>query len=172
LKVKQLQKDEIINTKKKCIFKQRKKYFNCSRRFHQGMMKYQGMMKLKYRARQYLSLFSCNKPMSIYKIHTHVANCCKFKLRTDIEKNPGPTCTALHVDPRKTIKAPYSQGNEFLFGQNAGQQCVAMSMCSLIYNNKKGINSSDYLVQVLNEYWKPVVFKFVPISQTVLFNAD
>lgn len=42
-----------------------------------------------------------------------------------MEKNPGPSL--LLTDPWKTIKAPYSQGNELVFGQNAGQQCVAMS---------------------------------------------
>ena len=44
----------------------------------------------------------------------------------DVEKNPGHT--PMHVDSIKTIGAPYSQGNELLFGQNAGQQCVTMSM--------------------------------------------
>lgn len=32
-----------------------------------------------------------------------------------------------HVEPRKTVKAPYSQGNAVVSGQNAGQKCVAMS---------------------------------------------
>ena len=32
----------------------------------------------------------------------------------------------IYVDPNKTIAAPYSQGNELVFGQNAGQQCIAM----------------------------------------------
>ena len=77
----------------------------------------------------------------------------------------------MYVDPSKTIAAPYSQGNELVFGQNAGQQCVAMSLCSLIYNNKQGISSGNDLIQI-NEYWKSVVFKFVSISQAVLFNAD
>ena len=73
----------------------------------------------------------------------------------------------MYVDPSKTIAAPYSQGNELVFGQNAGQQCVAMSLCSLIYNNKQGISSANDLIQIMN-----IVFKFVPISQAVLFNAD
>jgi len=74
--------------------------------------------------------------MSVYKTRNHVVKTCKFKLHTDIEKNPGPS--SLLIDPWKTIKAPYSQGNELVFGQNAGQQCVAMSLCSLIYNKKNG----------------------------------
>ena len=112
-------------------------------RFHRGMK-----WKYLYKARQYLSFFSCNRPMSFYKTQSHAANVCKFKLDTDIEKNPGPT--SLQIDPSKTIKAPYSQGNELVFGQNAGQQCVAMSLCSLIYNDKMGINSSGDLVQIMN----------------------
>ena len=61
--------------------------------------------------------------------------------------NPGPP---IYVDPNKTIAAPYSQGNELAFGQNAGQQCAAMSLCSLIYNNKQGISSANDLIQIMN----------------------
>ena len=77
-----------------------------------------------------------------------MSNYCKFKLSTDIEKNPGPT--QMYIDPNKTITAPYSQGNELVFGQNAGQQCVAMSLCSLIYNKKQGINSANDLELIMN----------------------
>ena len=45
------------------------------------------------------------------------------------------------VDPRKTMKAPYSQGDVVVFGQNAGQECVVMSLCRLIYHNMKGIGN-------------------------------
>ena len=48
------------------------------------------------------------------------------------EKNSGPTPT--YIDPHKTITAPYSQASELVFGQSSGQQCVAMNLCSLIYN--------------------------------------
>ena len=47
----------------------------------------------------------------------------QVKLCTDIEKNPGPS---VYVDATKTINAPYCQRN--------GQQCVAMSLCALIYS--------------------------------------
>ena len=50
----------------------------------------------------------------------------------------------------KTIAAPYSQGNELAFGQNAGQKCVGMRLCSLIYNNKQGISSANDLIQIMN----------------------
>ena len=71
-----------------------------------------------------------------------------FQLCTDIEKNPGPV---YHVDPTKTIKAPYSQGDISVFHENAGAQCVAMSLCALLYNNTRGINNGSDLVQVMNE---------------------
>ena len=35
--------------------------------------------------------------------------------RVETEKNPGPP---ISVDPNKTMAAPYSQGNELVFGQN------------------------------------------------------
>ena len=56
----------------------------------------------------------------------------------------------MYIDPSKTITAPYSQANELVFGQNSGQQCVAMSLCSLIYSNKQGIQSADDLVSIMN----------------------
>ena len=31
-----------------------------------------------------------------------------------------------------------------------GQQCVAMSLCSLIYNNKQGVSSANDLVKIMN----------------------
>ena len=63
---------------------------------------------------------------SIYKNLNHRMNYCKFNLCRDIEKNPGPTYI---IDPSKTLHAPYSQGNVAVFGQNAGQQCVAEFVC-------------------------------------------
>ena len=32
------------------------------------------------------------------------------------------------------LHAPYCQRNVTIFGENAGQQCVAMSLCALIYS--------------------------------------
>ena len=54
------------------------------------------------------------------------------------------------IDPNETIKAPDSQGNVAVFGLNAGQQCVPMSLCCLIYKNNKVINSCDDLVQIMD----------------------
>lgn len=85
---------------------------------------------------------------SCYKNLNHVINYCKFSLSKDIEKNPGPNYNI--IDPNQTICAPYSQGNIALFGLNAGKQCVAMSLCALIYNNHhNSITSSADLIKIL-----------------------
>ena len=76
----------------------------------------------------------------------HKGNCAKYKLCNDIEKNPGPVMQ--YFDPPKTVKAPYSQGDVVLLAQNAGQQCVAMSLCALIYHNMKRISNPDDLKQI------------------------
>ena len=70
----------------------------------------------------------------------------QFKLSTDIEKNPGPS---VYVDATKTIHAPYCQGNVVVFGENAGQQCVAMSLCALIYSQIRRITSVDDTIQIM-----------------------
>ena len=56
----------------------------------------------------------------------------------------------MYVDLGKTVAAPYSQGNELVFGQNAGQQCVAMSLYCSIHNTKQGISSANDLIQIMN----------------------
>ena len=135
-----------LNTKRVRLNKvtqHEKKYLlNCSVRV------YQRITKLKYRASRYLSMFSCNRPMCLTRVRHTYTNYCKFQLSSDIEKNLGPT--PMYIDPSKTIMAPYSQANELVFGQYSGQQCVTMSLCSLIYNNKQGINSADDLVSIMN----------------------
>ena len=55
-----------------------------------------------------------------------------------------------HVDPRKTIKVPYSQGDVVVFGQNARQQCVVMSLCASIYHSMKGIGNPNELKQIMH----------------------
>ena len=71
-----------------------------------------------------------------------------LNLISNKEKNPGPT--PMHVDSSKTIATPYSQGNELVFGQNTGQQCVAMSLCSLIHNTRQRISSGHDLINIMN----------------------
>ena len=70
----------------------------------------------------------------------------QFQFCIDIEKNPGPS---VHVDATETIHAPYCQGNVAVFGENAGQQCVAMSLCALIYSKITKITSVDDMTQIM-----------------------
>ena len=57
-------------------------------RLHKVAQHEKKRIKLKYRASRYLSTFSCNRPMCLYKSQTHVSNYCKFQLSSDTEKNP------------------------------------------------------------------------------------
>ena len=96
-----------------------------------------------------LPLCTCNYPYySAYNSLNHRVNFGQFKLCTDIdrEKNPGPS---VYVDATKTIHAPYCQGNVTVFGENAGQQCVAISLCALIYNKTTKIPSLDDMTQIM-----------------------
>ena len=42
-----------------------------------------------------------------------------------------------------------SKGNVTVFGENAGQQCVAMSRCALIYSKITKITSVDDMTQIM-----------------------
>ena len=70
-----------------------------------------------------LALCTCNYPFYCYI--NFMVNFGQFKLCTDKEKNPGPS---VYVDATKTINVPYCQGNVLVFGENAGQKCIAMSV--------------------------------------------
>ena len=83
----------------------------------------------------------------VYKNVNHLKNVCQSALCTDIETNPGPV---FYIDPSKTIRAPYSQGNQVIFGETAGQQCLAMCLCALICNKKQNICSPQDLVNIMN----------------------
>ena len=63
-----------------------------------------------------------------------------------IEKNPGPS---VYVDATKTIHVPYCQGNDVVFGEDARQKCVAMSLCALIYRKIRRITSVDDMIQIM-----------------------
>ena len=43
------------------------------------------------------------------------------------------------------IHAPYCQENIIVFRENAGQQCFAMSLCTLIYSKIRKITSVEQL---------------------------
>ena len=49
----------------------------------------------------------------------------------DVGENPGPTIFDIIVS---TVSTDSSQGNEAIFGVNAGKQCVAMSLTAIIYH--------------------------------------
>ena len=100
--------------------------------------------------RKYLPLCTCNFPISNYTSLNHRVNCDELKLCNDIEKNPGPSNSLVNVDAAKTISAPYCQGNVAMFGENAGQQCIAMSLCALICSKVRTINSGNDMVQIMN----------------------
>ena len=51
---------------------------------------------------------------------------------------PGPTIFEV-IDSTRTVCADYNQGNEVLFGENAGKQCVAMSLTAIIYHHIEDI---------------------------------
>ena len=75
-----------------------------------------------------------------------MVNYSKLILSGDIETNPGP-----FNNPSRTIHAPYSQGNTDIFGENAGRQCVPMSLCCLIYlYRNNSICDSNDLVNIMN----------------------
>ena len=94
-----------------------------------------------------LPLCTCNYPFcSVFNSLNHQVNFGQFKLCADIEKSPGPL---VYVDSTKTIHAPYCQGNVTVFGENAGQQCVAMSLYALIYSKITKITSVDDMTQIM-----------------------
>ena len=66
-----------------------------------------------------------------------------------IEENPGLPISLIYVDGTKTIHAPYCQGNVTVFGENAGQQCVAMSPCALIYSKITKMTLVDDMTQIM-----------------------
>ena len=64
---------------------------------------YYKIMKLKCKARRYLSLFSCN-------CVSHMTNYVNFKLSKDVEKNPGPT-DQYNTGHHEVIIRPFMQNH-------------------------------------------------------------
>ena len=134
----------VLRASPKLVPKQGKVYLSSKhkRRGYLGGVRYQNMI-----LSEYLSLCTCNYPFySAYKSLIHLVNFGQFKLSTDVEKNPGPS---VYVDATKTIHTPYCQGNVVVFGENARQQCVAMSLCALIYSKIRRITSVDDMIQIM-----------------------
>ena len=61
-------------------------------------------------------------------INNHVYMPLLLRLANDVEQNPGPRTINDIVDPTCTVHADFNQGNELMFGINAGKQCAAMSL--------------------------------------------
>lgn len=69
----------------------------------------------------------------------HVYMPLLLRLSNDIEENPGPIDINEIVDTTYTILADFHQGNQSMFGSNAGKQCVAMSLYAVVYNEIKSV---------------------------------
>ena len=79
-------------------------------------------------------LYTCCGPMRLICTRMVITDDSLRKLNyLKTEANPGPSIS--NVDPTLAVRALYSQGDITVFGGNVGQQCVAMSLCALIYNN-------------------------------------
>ena len=102
-------------------------------------------MTKKYPLRSSCKMLSLENKM-VYKSLNHKMNNIASKLAGDIETNPGPFV----VDPSKTIHAPNSQGNSFVFGSNAGKQCLAMSLIAILFDFIYSIRSSSGLKEIMN----------------------
>ena len=85
-----------------------------------------------------LPLCTCNYPFySAYNSLNHRVNFGQFKLCTDIEKNLGPS---VYVDATKQF---------MLHTVKEMLQCVAMSLCALIYSKITKITSVDDMTQIM-----------------------
>ena len=69
-----------------------------------------------------------------------------LRLSNDVEENPGPRSINDIVDPTYTVHADFNQGNELMFGMNAGKQCVAMSLYAIVYKEIKSVNIWDRMM--------------------------
>ena len=69
-----------------------------------------------------------------------------LRLSNDVEENPGPRSINDIVDPTYTVHADFNQGNELMFGMNAGKQCVAISLYAVVYKEIKSVNIWDRLM--------------------------
>ena len=90
----------------------------CSRLYHV-------IMKLKCKARRYLSLFSCNSESHYFS----------FKLSTDVENNPGPTQS--NTDSHETIikLASLNVGYRGKSGPGKIHEVILVLRCKMIHQN-------------------------------------
>jgi hypothetical protein len=84
----------------------------------------------------------------------HVYVALLLRLSNDVEENPGPVNINKIVDPTHTVIADFNQGTELMFGSNAGKQCVAMSLCSIVYSEIQSVNIWDRtILKMFTHYW-------------------
>ena len=103
-----------------------------------GEMPITTIMKLKCKARRYLSLFSCN-------CVSHMTNHVNFKLSKDVEKNPGPTQYVYNTDHHEVIN------NNRPFIQNHSS---TIQLTSPIYSeNLMQSRLGELGLQSINNYW-------------------
>ena len=79
---------------------------------------------------------------SLYLLGCVVYVALLLRMANDVEENPGPTLYDI-VDPCKTICADFSQSSARKFGQNAGKQCVAMSLTAIVQTQVKNMTTWD-----------------------------
>ena len=115
-----------------------------SYKYKRKTLKSNGRLKRRFHVRK--SLKKGISRLDVFRDRNHRINYCELSLSRDIEVNPGP----LVVDRSRTIVAPYSQGNIEIFGPNAGQQCVAMSLTALIFNQTNFICLTEDLSEIMN----------------------
>ena len=89
---------------------------------------YHKIMKLKCKARRYLSLFSCN-------CVSHMTNYVNFKLSKDVEKNPGPT--QYNTDHHEVIIRPFMQNHR------STMRLTSRISCSQDLIGELGLQSTD-----------------------------
>jgi hypothetical protein len=91
-----------------------------------------------------------NAQMVCYHVHVPLL----LRLSNDVEENPGSRNITEIVDQIirnineivyliYTVHADFHQGDQLMFRSNAGKQCAAMSLCSIVYNVIKSVNICD-----------------------------
>ena len=67
-----------------------------------------------------------------------------LRISNDVEENPGLINDI--IDLAYTVHADFNQGNELMFGMNAGKQCIAMSLYAIVYKGIKSVNIWDRMM--------------------------
>jgi len=86
------------------------------------------------------------------------------------QANDGPTIFYI-IDLMRTVSADYSQGNEAIFGENAGKQCVAISLTAIIYHQIEHISewtSSNNILTIGNNLYVSITYS-VQANDYLLF---